>query len=127
MLQIREPPIDFGRHNRIAVLAELRNRAFEPLWQSDNQAHHDLVAVVAFNDVYLRAVDVLELLHQHIVAGQVSGKETGITTGMDYYERWPEWYYDVWVGRTVSKESGKDVSRLTDILSPFCSPFITSD
>jgi len=100
-LQTRAPHIDFNRHNRIEILAELRNRAFAPLWDEENVGK-DVVAVVAFNDVYLRAGDVLELLHQHLMAGKQSEVETGITTGMDYLERWPEWYYDIWVGRTVS-------------------------
>ena len=100
-LQTRQSKIDFDNQNRIQVLAELRNRAFEPLWDG-SAIGRDISAVVVFNDVYLRASDVLELLHQHLVAGVKSGKETGITSGMDYLERWPEWYYDVWVGRTVS-------------------------
>ena len=100
-LQTRQSKIDFDHHNRIRVLAELRNRAFEPLWE-DGPMGRDILAVVVFNDVYLRASDALELLHQHLMAGAKSGKETGVTTGMDYLERWPEWYYDVWVGRTVS-------------------------
>lgn len=112
-LQTRAPQIDFNQHNRIQALAELRNQALAPLWE-DSELVRDVVAVVAFNDVYLRASDVLELLHQHIKAGERSGQETGITTGMDYYERLPEWYYDVWVGRTVSPRAPRARS-LADI------------
>ena len=104
-LHTRAPPIDFNQHNRIQALADLRNRAFAPIWEDTGR---ELRAVVAFNDVYLRPSDVLELLHQHVKAGEKSGVETGITTGMDYYERSPEWYYDVWVGRTVSETLALD-------------------
>jgi hypothetical protein len=47
------------------------------------------------NDVFLKASDVLEVLHQHKKSG------AGISTAWDWMERRPEYYYDVWVGRTV--------------------------
>lgn len=101
-LRTREQKIDFSQHNRIEVLADLRNRALEPLWNDRNGVGRDVGAVVFFNDVYMKARDVLELLHQHVKAEEASGQETGITTGWDWYERSPAHYYDVWVGRTVS-------------------------
>ena len=104
-LETRVTKVDFETQNRIEVLAGLRNRVLAPLWASDGEGARDIVAIVDFNDVFLSARDVLELLHQHVRAGEESGLETGMTTGMDYLERWPEWYYDVWVGRTVSAES----------------------
>jgi len=45
-------------------------------------------------------------LHQHVKAEEASGQETGITSGWDWYERSPAHYYDVWVGRTVSRAVG---------------------
>jgi alpha-1,3-mannosyltransferase len=118
-LVTRESKIDFANQNRIEVLAGLRNKALSPLWNEHYQPdveneqvgasrvddHADIAAVVFFNDVYLRASDVLELLHQHVVAGDRSGMETGITTGIDWYDKDPDYYYDVWVGRTVSNGS----------------------
>ena len=98
-LTTRESKIDFSKHNRIEVLAGLRNRALSPLWTSTSKgkgkADDAVEAVVFVNDVYLRASDVLEVLHQHKRAG------AGITTAWDWMERKPEYYYDVWVGRTV--------------------------
>lgn len=90
--------VDFGKVNRIEGLAELRNAALAPLWTKgwgDSTA-----AVVYFNDVFLKARDVLELLHQHVKAGE-AGKETGLTSGLDWLNRHPAYYYDVWVARTV--------------------------
>lgn len=104
-LRTREQKIDFSQHNRIEVLADLRNRALEPLWNDRNGVGRDIGAVVFLNDVYMKARDVLELLHQHVKAEDESGQETGITTGWDWYERSPAHYYDVWVGRTVSHQS----------------------
>ena len=97
--QTREPKVDFSGRNRIEALAELRNRALEPLY---DEGMEDTIAVVFYNDVFLRASDILEVLHQHVVAGTQSGLETGITAAMDYYKRHPEYFYDIWVARTVS-------------------------
>ena len=113
-LRTREQKIDFSRHNRIEVLADLRNKALEPLWNDRNGVGRDIGAVVFFNDVFIKARDVLELLHQHVRAEEESGQETGITTGWDWYERQPAHYYDVWVGRTVSDRRRGEVRRLMD-------------
>jgi hypothetical protein len=102
-IKTRESKIDFSNQNRIEVLAGLRNKAMEPLWDDRNGVGRDIGAVVFFNDVYMKARDVLELLHQHVKAEEQSGQETGITSGWDWYERSPAHYYDVWVGRTVSR------------------------
>lgn len=112
-LVTRESKIDFANQNRIEVLAGLRNRALAPLLaaqghsdtrglEAASEVATDVAAVVFFNDVFLRASDVLELLHQHVMAGEKSGVETGITTGIDWYGKDPDYYYDIWVGRTVS-------------------------
>lgn len=102
----RESKIDFNQHNRIEVLAELRNRALTPLWsQSTGRGREkDVIEeVIMINDVFLKASDVLELLYQHKKAG------AGMTTAWDWMEREPAYYYDVWVGRTVSSISTLNV------------------
>jgi len=106
-LVTRESKIDFSKHNRIEVLAELRNRALSPLWSNGSDGKgkgrqtEKTEAVVFVNDVYLKASDVLEVLHQHKRNG------AGISTAWDWMERKPAYYYDVWVGRTVSGEDRK--------------------
>ncbi|OCF43850.1 alpha-1,3-mannosyltransferase CMT1 [Kwoniella heveanensis CBS 569] len=87
-----EPKIDWNQHNRIEKISELRNRALQPLWE---EWKDDIQAVVFFNDVYIHAGDVLELLFQHVKGG------AAITTGMDWWKKRPEYYYDIWVGRTI--------------------------
>ncbi|WWC65904.1 uncharacterized protein I303_108526 [Kwoniella dejecticola CBS 10117] len=88
-----EPKINWSHHNRIEKIAELRNRALEPLWTEWQDDH--IESIVFFNDVYLRASDILELLYQHDSNG------ASITTGMDWWKKKPEYYYDIWVGRTI--------------------------
>ncbi|RSH93260.1 hypothetical protein EHS25_007614 [Saitozyma podzolica] len=97
ILKLRQRHIDFGKVNRISALAMLRNEALAPLWHG----WEDTAAVVYFNDVFLNPTDILELLHQHVRAGEAAGKETGITSGLDWWKKKPEYYYDVWVGRTI--------------------------
>ncbi|KAK4685023.1 alpha-1,3-mannosyltransferase, partial [Tremellales sp. Uapishka_1] len=121
-IETHEPRIDFDTVNRIEKLAELRNRALEPLWidnkgGSGSEVGTNVVAVIFFNDVFLRAADVLETLHQHVEAGK-KGKPTGITTGWDWMEREPEYFYDVWVSRTVDPA----FTRLFPRTDPFVSP-----
>lgn len=99
VLRTNSPPVEWDNVHRIEKLAELRNEALSPLWK---RGWDDTAAVVYFNDVYLRARDVLELLHQHVTAGEKDGREVGVTSGMDWYQKTPEYYYDIWVGRTVS-------------------------
>jgi alpha-1,3-mannosyltransferase len=101
VVETDRPQVDFNQKNRIEALAELRNEALAPLWTKEGWGE-STAAVVYFNDVYLRAGDVLELLHQHLRAGEAVGKETGVTSGIDWWKRHPEYYYDVWVARTVS-------------------------
>lgn len=108
------PEVNFDNVNRIEQLASLRNGALEPLW-ADNDIGYlartperrrrmvgaDVVAVVFFNDVFLHAADILEVLHQHVSAKGVT-MGTGITAAWDWMERNPAYFYDVWVARTVS-------------------------
>ena len=100
-LVTRESKIDFANHNRIGVLADLRNRALSPLWAENSgpagkSTKDGVQAVVMLNDVFLRARDVLELLHQHTT------KRAGITAAWDWWHRRPGYFYDIWVARTVS-------------------------
>ncbi|KAJ9125175.1 hypothetical protein QFC22_000129 [Naganishia vaughanmartiniae] len=92
------PAIDFQNVNRIEALADLRNQALQPLWQ-DASLRENVKAVVFFNDVYLKAEHVLEMLYMH----QVNG--AGMTAAWDWYKREPAYFYDVWVGRTVGPSS----------------------
>lgn len=88
------PAIDFNSGNRIELLANLRNDALQPLWQ-DPAFGTNVKSVVFFNDVYLKAEHILELLYAH----QING--AGMTAAWDWYKREPAYFYDVWVGRTV--------------------------
>ncbi len=93
------PRIDFDSGNRIELLAVLRNQALAPLWEDRERrlggVGEGVRQVVFFNDVYMKAEHVLELLYQHAVNG------ADVTTAWDWYKREPAYYYDVWVGRTV--------------------------
>lgn len=89
------PSVDFNNGNRIELLANLRNDALQPLWQ-DPAFGTNVKSVVFFNDVYLKAEHILELLYMH----QING--AGMTAAWDWYKREPAYFYDVWVGRTVS-------------------------
>ncbi len=94
------PPIDFDAGNRIALLADLRNQALAPLWEDRERKSggigEGVKQVVFFNDVYMKAEFILELLQQH------RSNRADVTTAWDWYRREPKYYYDVWVGRTVS-------------------------
>lgn len=116
-IETGESKIDWEKHNRIEKIAELRNRALAPLWQgvNDQKWENEIEAVVFFNDVYLHAADILEVLYQHVK------NEAGITTAMDWWKKRPEYYYDIWVGRTVSHHlllicTLSSASRTTDPL-----------
>jgi alpha-1,3-mannosyltransferase len=89
------PSVDFNNGNRIELLANLRNDALQPLWQN-SAFGTNVKSVVFFNDVYLKAEHILELLYVH----QING--AGMTAAWDWYKREPAYFYDVWVGRTVS-------------------------
>jgi hypothetical protein len=101
------PAIDFNNGNRIEILANLRNDALQPLWQ-DSALGTNVKSVVFFNDVYLKAEHILELLYMH----QVNG--AGMTAAWDWYKREPAYFYDVWVGRTASQPTRyQEPSKLT--------------
>lgn len=112
------PKVQWGEVNRIEELAKLRNQALEPLWLDSSKDYlastpederrtvgSDVAAVVFFNDVFIQASDILELLHQHVVNSR-DNAGVGITTAWDWMEREPAYFYDVWVARTVSNTHG---------------------
>ncbi|GHJ85676.1 hypothetical protein NliqN6_2078 [Naganishia liquefaciens] len=84
------PPLDFSHANRIELLANLRNDALQPLWQDPSLAAN-VKSVLFFNDVYLKAEHMLELLYMH----QLNG--AGVTAAWDWYKRQPAYFYDVWI------------------------------
>ncbi len=108
------PAIDFSdpTSNRIAILASLRNTALSPLWDSNSELKDVTKAVVFMNDVYLKAEHLLEVMHMHEVNG------ADLSSGWDWYRKDPAYYYDVWVGRTVSPPSvhERSSSRSTSLL-----------
>lgn len=105
------PSVDFKNGNRIELLANLRNDALQPLWQ-DSALGTNVKSVVFFNDVYLKAEHILELLYMH----QING--AGMTAAWDWYKREPAYFYDVWVGRTVSSFFPFHVSPWINIDAP---------
>ena len=135
-LQLDMSKVDWWGRNRIELLAELRNAALEPVWE-DNGVNiggkastaaaggvkyneprtvgKDVDTVVFFNDVYLSAAHILELLHQHVRAGQDTAQEPAMTNGMDFRkgnDGEETFFYDVWVARTVSGSGALADSRL---------------
>jgi alpha-1,3-mannosyltransferase len=98
--EVNLPSISWDKVNRIEALAELRNQALQPLWGHGSDPAWDVAAIVYFNDVFLHAADMLELLHQHVTSSR--GLGTGITAAWDWMTRDPAHFYDVWVARTVS-------------------------
>ncbi|KAK3242623.1 hypothetical protein CYMTET_47687 [Cymbomonas tetramitiformis] len=76
--------------DRIAYLAHLRNKALQPLFESTLEYDR----VVYFNDIYVRAVDVVSLI-------TTSNKESAdMSCAVDYQlnEVGNLQYYDIWVG-----------------------------
>lgn len=76
----RRPKVDFETHNRIEVLAKLREEAMIPFWRARKRTamaggkgaqhpNHVQETVVFFNDVYYSAGMMLELIHQHLTQG----------------------------------------------------------
>ncbi|WWC92851.1 uncharacterized protein L201_007812 [Kwoniella dendrophila CBS 6074] len=90
-----EPKINWSNYNRIEKISELRNKALTPLWDKTTEWSKSIRSIVFFNDVFLKASDILELLYQHEM------NNASITTGMDWWKKKPEYYYDIWVGRTI--------------------------
>ncbi|ORY31315.1 cryptococcal mannosyltransferase 1-domain-containing protein, partial [Naematelia encephala] len=102
--------------HRIEILADMRNSALRPLYESspDGLAPDGVpwTGIVFYNDVYLSAIHVLELMHQQLQ------QDADMTCGWDHAGRW---FYDGWVGRDMSgdlytpfpvKEEAKDLPQV---------------
>lgn len=109
------PKVDWEQHHRIELLAEMRNQAMKPLYDSLPSGltpdGKPWTAVVWYNDVYLSGTHFLEMLHQHF------WQDADMTCGWDHAGRW---FYDGWVGRDMSgdlytpfpvKEEDKDLPQ----------------
>lgn len=109
------PKIDWEAHHRIELLADLRNTAMKPLYDTSPSGltpdGKPWSAVVWYNDVYLSGTHFLELLHQHFM------QDADMSCGWDHAGRW---FYDGWVGRDMSgdlytpfpvKEEDKDLPQ----------------
>lgn len=88
------PKIDFWSGNRIEILADLRNQALAPVVNGD-WLDRPIRQIVYFNDVYLKAEHVLELMYQHEIS------HADLTAAWDWYRREPAYFYDVWVARSL--------------------------
>lgn len=93
LITTNAPKIDFWSGNRIEILADLRNQALAPVW--DTWIRKPIRQIVYFNDVYLKAEQVLELMYQHEVS------KADLTAAWDWYRRDPAYFYDVWVARSL--------------------------
>ena len=114
------PKVDWEQHHRIELLAEMRNQAMKPLYDSLPSGltpdGKPWTAVVWYNDVYLSGTHFLEMLHQHF------WQDADMTCGWDHAGRW---FYDGWVGRDMSgdlytpfpvKEEDKDLpQKVSDV------------
>ncbi|KAJ2895703.1 Alpha-1,3-mannosyltransferase CMT1 [Zalerion maritima] len=91
--------------DRIQKLAELRNKALEPL-TSENSKHKFVrdSTVVFLNDVAICPNDILELVHQKKFLGAT------MTCAMDWtYSGKDPTFYDVWIARTIEGDSFFDI------------------
>ena len=83
--------------DRIAMLADLRNGALQPMFNNADKYTSD-TTVLFVNDVALCVDDILELLHQRIQQG------ADMTCAMDWIYG-GSLFYDVWVSRGISGDS----------------------
>ncbi|KAL7930854.1 glycosyltransferase family 69 protein [Trichoderma chlorosporum] len=91
--------IDPSKDNRVARLAQLRNKALAPLLDLNGKATGD-TTVIFLNDVSACAEDILELVHQRRALG------ADMTCAMDWtYAGEHPTFYDVWVARTIHGDS----------------------
>jgi hypothetical protein len=84
-----------GYRHRIEFLAEIRNRALEPLFTHDS--NHTYSRILFINDVIFTAEQMLELLRQSWL------NDASITCGMDfdYSPSSGLRFYDYWVARDI--------------------------
>jgi hypothetical protein len=129
-IQTHLPKVDWEQHHRIELLADMRNEAMKPLYDTSpsGKTHDgkDWSAVIFYNDVYLSGTHFLELLHQHYM------QDSDMTCGWDHAGRW---FYDGWVGRDMSgdlytpfpvKEEDKDLPQKVGLLLSSRSFFLSS-
>lgn len=122
---------DFGKHDRIVVLSEIRNLALAPLMPYAS-SDGDSGTLVMMNDVMTCASDILELVHQQRLhrASMAFGMDWGSCTratrqgerGFLYGDD-PRYdpenppstqvprFYDLWVGRGISGNAVYDFSQ----------------
>jgi len=90
-----DPKMEGG--DRIAMLADLRNQALEPLYAHAGKYSRDAI-VLFINDISLCVDDILELVHQKALQG------ADMTCAMDWIYG-GSLFYDVWVSRGISGDS----------------------
>jgi alpha-1,3-mannosyltransferase len=92
--------------NRIAKLAELRNFALEPLFNSFKGRAHPNTTVLFLNDVAICPEDILEL------ALQRRNLSADMTCAMDWTYVGPDpTFYDVWVARGINGDSFFEIAK----------------
>ena len=91
------PKIDWESGHRIELLAQMRNGAMQPFYDSLPSGltpdGKPWTAIIFYNDVYLSALHFLELMHQHFM------QDADMSCGWDHAGKW---FYDGWVGRDMS-------------------------
>lgn len=96
-IRTKLPPINWEGHHRIELLADMRNAGMKPFYDTFpaglSPDGNPWTGVIYYNDVYLSALHVLELMHQHV------SQEGDMTCGWDHAGKW---FYDGWVGRDMS-------------------------
>ncbi|KAL2202407.1 alpha-1,3-mannosyltransferase CMT1 [Sarocladium strictum] len=98
--------VDPKKGDRIAKLAELRNLALEPLFNSLQGRAHSNTTVLFLNDVAICAEDILELALQRRNLG------ADMTCAMDWTYVGPDpTFYDVWVARGINGDSFFEVPK----------------
>lgn len=91
--------IDPSKDNRVARLAQLRNKALAPLLGLHGKVTSD-TTVIFLNDVAACAEDILELVYQKGILG------ADMTCAMDWtYAGEHPTFYDVWIARTIDGDS----------------------
>lgn len=81
-------------HDRIEVLAQLRNLALAPLLQNPSEFDSAETIIVFLNDISPCTNDILELIHQHRIQG------ADMACPMDYSD--DGLFYDIWVARSMT-------------------------
>ncbi|KAJ1665471.1 hypothetical protein EV178_003111 [Coemansia sp. RSA 1646] len=91
------------RRHRIEYMAELRNRAMEPLYRNGSMGFDKVVFV---NDVFFCAPDVLELIHQ------AETQNAHMTCAEDFvFKHGSLSFYDTWVARDMLGRAFKTRQR----------------